>query len=66
MNVSYWLVRVKIQIEHDSGKIQNVVEQYLVAGENPTDVEAKITSKFEGEEFTITGITKSRILGVVQ
>ena len=62
----YWQARLQFKHENENGKVQKVNEQYLVEAESPTDAEVKITKKFEGEEFTIQGVVKSKILDIIQ
>lgn len=61
----YWQARLQFKHENENGKVQKTSEQYLVEAESPTDAEVKVTEKFEGEDFSIQGIVKSKILEVI-
>ena len=62
----YWQVDVKMEFENDRGKIQKVVEKYLVNAFSATDAEAKIYKEFDGESnFSVEKVVKSKILKIV-
>ena len=62
----YWQVDVKMEFENDRGKIQKVIEKYLVNAFSATDAEAKIYKEFEGESnFTVEKVVKSKILKTI-
>jgi len=62
----FWQVKVQMEFENDRGRIQKTTENYLVEAVSPTDAEVRIVKEFEGESnFTVTSITKSKILKVV-
>ena len=60
----YWQADVKLTFEKDNGGTQKVTEKYLVQAVSPTDVEAIITKEFEGENFAIDKIVKSKIIKI--
>jgi hypothetical protein len=62
----YWQVDVKIEFENDRGRVQKVIEKYLVNAFSATDAEAKIYKEFEGESnFTVEKVVKSKILKTI-
>jgi hypothetical protein len=62
----YWQVDVKIEFENDRGRVQKIVEKYLVNAFSATDAEAKIYKEFEGESnFTVEKVVKSKILKTI-
>ena len=62
----YWQVDVKIEFENDKGRVQKVIEKYLVNAFSATDAEAKIYKEFEGESnFTVEKVVKSKILKTI-
>lgn len=64
--MQYWQVDVKMEFENDRGKIQKVIEKYLVSAFSATDAEAKIYKEFEGDSnFAVEKVVKSKILKVL-
>ena len=62
----YWQVDVKMEFENDRGRIQKVIEKYLVNAFSATDAEAKIYKEFDGESnFSVEKVVKSKILKIV-
>jgi hypothetical protein len=62
----YWQVDVKMEFENDRGRIQKVVEKYLVSAFSATDAEAKIYKEFEGDSnFAVEKVVKSKILKIL-
>ena len=62
----YWQVDVKMEFENDRGKVQKVIEKYLVSAFSATDAEAKIYKEFEGDSnFTVEKVVKSKILKIL-
>lgn len=62
----YWQVDVKIEFENDRGRVQKLIEKYLVNAFSATDAEAKIYKEFEGESnFTVEKVVKSKILKTI-
>jgi len=62
----YWQVDVKMEFENDRGRVQKVVEKYLVSAFSATDAEAKIYKEFEGDSnFAVEKVVKSKILKIL-
>jgi hypothetical protein len=62
----YWQVDVKMEFENDRGKVQKVVEKYLVNAFSATDAEAKVYKEFEGtSNFSVEKVAKSKILKIL-
>jgi len=62
----YWQVDVKMEFENDRGRVQKVIEKYLVSAFSATDAEAKIYKEFEGDSnFAVEKVVKSKILKVL-
>lgn len=65
--MQYWQVDVKMEFENDRGRIQKVIEKYLIDAMSATDAEAKIYKEFDGESnFSVEKVVKSKILKVIQ
>ena len=65
----YYIAKVKFESINDStGKIQKIKEEYLVEASSVSEVEEKLNDKFgEGmSEFSVFGVTESKILGVIE
>lgn len=65
----YYVAKVKFESINDAtGKIQKIKEEYLVSASSVSEVEKKLTSKFgEGmSEFSVFGVSESKILGVIE
>jgi hypothetical protein len=62
----YWQVDVKMEFENDRGRVQKVIEKYLVSAFSATDAEAKIYKEFEGDSnFSVEKVVKSKILKII-
>jgi hypothetical protein len=62
----YWQVDVKMEFENERGRIQKVIEKYLVSAFSATDAEAKIYKEFEGDSnFSVEKVVKSKILKIL-
>jgi hypothetical protein len=50
-------------VDTDTGKVKKIREEKLVKGFSVTDVEAKVTKKFEGftNDWRITSVSESKI-----
>lgn len=65
--MQYWQVDVKMEFENDRGRIQKVIEKYLIDAMSATDAEAQIYKEFDGESnFSVEKVVKSKILKVIQ
>jgi hypothetical protein len=55
-------------LDSESGRVKKVIEEKLVLGYTPTDVEAKVTKIYENYtmDWRITSITESKIDEVVE
>mgnify|MGYP003638673081 CR=1 FL=1 len=65
----YYVAKVKFEsIDDKSGKIKNIKEEYLVSAENVSEVESKLNTKFgEGiSEFSVSGVSESKIMGIIE
>ena len=65
----YYIAKVKFEsINDNTGKIQKIKEEYLVEASSVSEVEEKLNDKFgEGmSEFSVLGVSESKILGVVE
>ncbi len=65
----YYIAKVKFESVNDNtGKIQKIKEEYLVEASSVSEVEEKLNDKFgEGmSEFSVFGVTESKILGVIE
>jgi hypothetical protein len=62
----YWQVDVKMEFENERGRVQKVIEKYLVSAFSATDAEAKIYKEFEGDSnFSVEKVVKSKILKIL-
>jgi len=69
MDEKYFVAKVTFNYpDEETGKVKRVKEEKLVKGYSPTDVEAKITKKYEGftVEWRITAIVESKIDEVIE
>lgn len=65
----YYVAKVKFESVNDNtGKIQKIKEEYLVSASSVSEVEEKLNARFgEGmSEFSVFGVTESKILGVIE
>jgi len=61
MDEKYFVAKVQYDlIDSDTGKVKKIREEKLVKGFSVTDVEAKVTKKFEGftYDWRITSVKK--------
>lgn len=61
----YWQAKVEVRHEGDNGKTQKTNEVYLVKAFTPTDAEAKVVEKLEGEDFSVKSVVVTKILEVL-
>lgn len=64
MDEKYFVAKVQYDLpDENSGKIKKIREEKLVRGINVTDVEAKVTLKFNDfpHEWRITSVAESKI-----
>ena len=69
MDEKYFVAKIQYDIPDDTtGKIKKIREEKLVNGYSVTDVEAKVTKKYEGfsHEWRITAVSESKIDEVIQ
>ena len=69
MDEKYFVARVTTDmVDENTGKVKKIKEEKLVKGFSPTDVEAKVTKKYEGfsHEWRITSVSESKIDEVIQ
>jgi hypothetical protein len=68
-NEMYFVVKISTDVtDPESGRTRKVKEEKLVKGFSVTDVEAKVTKKFEGSslEWRITSVVESKIDEVIE
>ena len=64
MYEKYFVAKIQYDlVDSDTGKIKKIREEKLVRGFSVTDVEAKVTKKFEGftNDWRITSVSESKI-----
>ena len=64
MDEKYFVAKIQYDlVDSDTGKIKKIREEKLVRGFSVTDVEAKVTKKFEGftNDWRITSVSESKI-----
>ena len=69
MEEKYFVAKIQYDLPDDkTGKIKKIREEKLVEGYSVTDVEAKVTKKYEGfsHEWRITSVSESKIQEVIQ
>ena len=69
MEEKYFVSKIQYDLPDDkTGKIKKIREEKLVEGYSVTDVEAKVTKKYEGfsHEWRITSVSESKIDEVIQ
>lgn len=65
--MAYWQVKVRLTIEHESGRTQKVNEEYLVDAESATEAEKKIYTEFDGEHnFSVTSARETKIIKILE
>jgi hypothetical protein len=68
MEEKFFVAKVQYDLpDENSGKIKKIREEKLVKGYSVTDVEAKVTKKYEGfnHEWRITSVSESKIDEVI-
>jgi hypothetical protein len=69
MDEKYFIAKIMYNMpDEESGKIKKIREEKLVKGYSVTDVEAKVTKKYEGfsQEWRITSVSESKIDEVIE
>ena len=64
MEEKYFVAKIQYDLpDENTGKIRKIREEKLVKGFSVTDVEAKVTKKFEGftYDWRITSVSESKI-----
>ena len=64
MDEKYFVAKVQYDLpDENSGRVKKIREEKLVKGYNVTEVEAKVTIKFEGfpHDWRITSVVESKI-----
>jgi hypothetical protein len=68
MEEKFFVAKVQYDLpDENSGKIKKIREEKLVKGYSVTDVEAKVTEKYQGfvHEWRITSVSESKIDEVI-
>jgi hypothetical protein len=69
MEEKYFVAKIQYDLPDDStGKIKKIREEKLVKGYSVTDVESKVTKKYEGftHDWRITAVSESKIDEVIE
>jgi hypothetical protein len=69
MDEKYFIAKIMYNMpDEESGKIKKIREEKLVKGYSVTDVEAKVTKKYQGfsYEWRITSVSESKIDEVIE
>ena len=69
MEEKYFIAKITTDTpDENTGKVKKIREEKLVEGYSVTDVEAKVTKKYEGfvHEWRITSVSESKIDEVIQ
>jgi len=69
MEEKYFVAKIQYDLpDENTGKIRKIREEKLVEGYSVTDVEAKVTKKYEvfTHEWRITAVSESKIDEVIQ
>ena len=69
MDEKYFVAKIQYDIPDDNtGKIKKIREEKLVRGFSVTDVEAKVTKRYESfsQEWRITSVSESKIDEVIE
>ena len=64
MDEKYFVAKVQYDLpDENSGRVKKIREEKLVKGYNVTEVEAKVTKRFEGfpHDWRITSVVESKI-----
>ena len=68
MDEKYFVAKITYDLpDTETGKIKKIREEKLVKGYSVTDVEAKITKRYEGytQDWRITSVSESKIDEVI-
>jgi hypothetical protein len=68
MDEKYFVAKIQYDLPDEAtGKIKKIREEKLVNGYSVTDVEAKVTKKYEGftHDWRITSVSESKIDEVI-
>jgi hypothetical protein len=69
MEEKYFVSKIQYDLpDENSGKIKKIREEKLVKGYSVTDVESKVTKKYEGftHDWRITSVSESKIDEVIE
>jgi hypothetical protein len=69
MDEKYFVAKIQYDLpDEQTGKIKKVREEKLVKGYSVTDVEAKVTKRYESfsQEWRITSVSESKIDEVIE
>jgi len=69
MDEKYFIARITTDmVDENTGKIKKMREEKLVRGFSVTDVEAKVTKKYEAfqHDWRITAVSESKIDEVIE
>jgi len=64
MDEKYFVSKIQYDlVDSETGKVKKIREEKLVKGFSVTDVEAKVTKRFEGftNDWRITSVSESKI-----
>ena len=64
MDEKYFVAKIQYDlVDSETGKVKKIREETLVKGFSVTDVEAKVTKRFEGftNDWRITSVSESKI-----
>ena len=69
MDEKYFVAKITTDmVDDNTGKIKKIREEKLVKGYSVTDVEAKVTSRYQGfqHDWRITAVSESKIDEVIE
>jgi hypothetical protein len=69
MDEKYFVAKIQYDLpDENTGKIKKIREEKLVKGFSVTDVEAKVTKRYEAfsQEWRITSVSESKIDEVIE
>ena len=69
MDEKYFVAKIQYDLpDEQTGKIKKIREEKLVKGFSVTDVEAKVTKRYEGftNDWRITSVSESKIDEVIE
>ena len=66
--MAYFIATVKVQDEHERGRITNTNEVYCVEAETVTEAEAKVVKEFEGYQldYHVKSVKESKIIKILE